>query len=114
MKAKRFDEYVAMELKKSINENMQKYGYTSECKENIPYCVKHSHDYIVDDFGRGWTGPANHGNAHVHQIIEGNVVAEGDGHTHELLKPVETGLDGSILGNNKVILTNPTKGYAQN
>lgn len=81
-----FKDYVAKELKESvsINENIQDYGYTTMCKAQPPFVEAHKHTYYVNTYGLGWTGPASNGYAHIHQIIDGKVVAEGDQHTHNL------------------------------
>lgn len=90
-----FKEYVNKELKESVslNENIQDYGYTTECKAQLPTVEAHKHTYYVNSYGFGWTGPATKGYAHIHQIIDGKVVAEGDNHTHELEPAIKRSSD---------------------
>lgn len=90
-----FEGYYQRELKESVslNENTQIYGYTSKCKANEPFVAAHEHTYYMNSYGFGWTGPASEGNAHIHQILNGKIVEEGDGHTHELLEPTKKGSD---------------------
>ena len=90
-----FNEYAEQEMKKSvsINENIQIYGDTTVCKAREPFVAAHKHSYYMNSYGFGWTGPASDGNAHVHEILNGKIVTDGDGHTHELEKPVKQGSD---------------------
>lgn len=90
-----FKDYVTKELKESIslNENIQDYGYTTTCKAQAPFTEAHRHTYYVNSYGFGWTGPASDGYAHIHQIIDGKVVAEGDNHTHDLEPAIKRSSD---------------------
>lgn len=91
----KFNEYFDKELKESVtlNENILDYGYTSTCKGDGKFIEPHRHTYYVNSYGMGWTGAASDGYAHVHQIIDGKVVAEGDMHTHDLEPAVKRSSD---------------------
>lgn len=114
----KFSDYVEKELKESValNETIQTVGYTTTCKANEPLLAAHKHTYYVNSYGFGWTGPATDGYAHIHQIIDGKVVAEGDMHTHDLEPAVKTtsdaeaGIDPNrMLEDPYVGITNTTK-----
>lgn len=60
--------------------------------------------------GFGWTGAASDGNAHIHQIIDGKVVMDGDGHTHELEPAVKHGSDAVEGVDPTRVLMDPIKG----
>lgn len=108
----KFNEYVEKELKESValNENIQEYGYTTYCKANEPFVAKHRHEYYVNSYGFGWTGAASDGNAHIHQIIDGKVVTDGDGHTHELEPAIKHGSDAVEGIDPTRVIMDPIKG----
>lgn len=107
-----FNEYVESELKKSvsINENIQVYGDTTMCAAKEPFVAAHKHTYYMNSYGFGWTGPASDGNAHIHEIIDGKVVVDGDGHTHELNEPKKKGSDAVEGVDPVATLIDPKKG----
>lgn len=109
---KLFNDFLVEATRRSMNENCSIVGWTSECKA-ADGVTPHRHDYMVNEYGFGWTGPADKGISHIHEIIDGKVVAEGDGHTHKLLKADAEGPDTASFGQ-QMVLTNPQHGYGSN
>lgn len=95
-------DYLKNEVKKTVklNETMAESGKTDTFKGS-EWMGKHHHEYIIwsVESGYGWTGDAindvkpGESNAcvasHVHMIIDGKIMPCGDGHSHELLEPLE-------------------------
>lgn len=106
--SKKLTDYIQNEVNKLksdkiLNENTAQLGMT-DTFAGSKNCGPHHHEYVIwNEFGYGYTSDAiaepNCGVAqggHTHHIIDGKVWPAGDGHTHELLNPMQTDTDTKI------------------
>ena len=106
----KLDDYIKQEFQKTmpLNENMAAAGDTSVF-EGSQWMGPHHHKYVIWDnqTGYGYTGDVLIDNEehkeglapvcdHIHLIMNWEVIALGDMHTHELLKPEQVAVDTDI------------------
>jgi len=82
--------------KNKMLETLQKHGNTDEVSGGAA-TVPHWHEYIMNEFGQGYTLGAMGGVSHEHMIVNGECL-QCQGHTHKLLEPTLIDDDSFVKG----------------